>query len=296
MAVVDRQTWGKDKERLIVTSDPNGVETAPQGSIAFQDDGANAWQCNGGTSWSAFGAAASGGTGDVTGPGSSTDGDIAQFSGATGKLLADSGVPVAQVPSSGEKAALAGTSGTPAGGNRYVTNDDTTATPTAGKVARGDGSGLLDSWISLASDTIPGRAERATLTEVNDSTDDVRFVTSKTLAARVKVIADDAVITPPALTGDTDDYSPTDFADAALVRMSSTTTVSITGLAAPSRFTVKYFVNVGSNIIKFLDEDTGSVAANRFAINADISMQGQEGVIAIYDTISARWRVTGKHI
>jgi len=46
-----------------------------------------------------------------------------------------------QLPSSGEKSALVGTSGTPGSGNKYVTNDDTASAATASKVARRNATG-----------------------------------------------------------------------------------------------------------------------------------------------------------
>jgi hypothetical protein len=46
-----------------------------------------------------------------------------------------------QLPSSGQKSALSGTSGTPGGGNKYVTNDDTAVAATADKVARRNSTG-----------------------------------------------------------------------------------------------------------------------------------------------------------
>lgn len=80
-----------------------------------------------------------GGAGDVVGPASATDDNIVTFDGTTGKLIQDSGVPVTQVPSSGEKSALAGTSGTPGSGNKYVTNADSrlsdARTPTSAGLA-----------------------------------------------------------------------------------------------------------------------------------------------------------------
>lgn len=60
------------------------------------------------------------------------------------------GVPISvgdndtRVPSQGENDALAGTSGTPSSTNKYVTNDDTSATSAASKVVRADGSGKID--------------------------------------------------------------------------------------------------------------------------------------------------------
>lgn len=49
----------------------------------------------------------------------------------------------ATILSKTEKDALQGTSGTPSNTNRYVTNDDTSATPTANKVVRYDAAGIV---------------------------------------------------------------------------------------------------------------------------------------------------------
>ncbi len=72
------------------------------------------------------------GAGDVHGPGSSTDGDLAVFNGATGKILKDPGIKSADVPSDDQKAALAGTSGTPSATNKYVTDSDARLTVVGG--------------------------------------------------------------------------------------------------------------------------------------------------------------------
>jgi hypothetical protein len=54
-----------------------------------------------------------------------------------------------RIPTQDENNALVGTSGTPSTSNKYVTDDDTTATPTANAVVRGNGSGKIDSgWAS----------------------------------------------------------------------------------------------------------------------------------------------------
>ena len=68
--------------------------------------------------------------------------------GSGAKLVAGSSILATsiykvQLPSSDQKNALAGT-GTPNGTNKYVTNDDTTATPTANKVARFNADGEID--------------------------------------------------------------------------------------------------------------------------------------------------------
>lgn len=68
--------------------------------------------------------------GAVVGPSSATDNDLAVFNGTTGKILKDASKKSANVPSDGEKAALAGTDGTPASTNRFVTDSDPIRRPT----------------------------------------------------------------------------------------------------------------------------------------------------------------------
>lgn len=69
-----------------------------------------------------------------------------------------------QLPSSDEKAALVGTSGTPATANKYVTNDDTAVTATADKVVRADGSNKIDEgYLNISN------ANATTLTDGSDA-------------------------------------------------------------------------------------------------------------------------------
>lgn len=58
-----------------------------------------------------------------------------------------------RLPTQGENDALAGTSGTPSGTNKYVTNDDTTTTASAGKLIRGKSvTGKLDESVCQTTD------------------------------------------------------------------------------------------------------------------------------------------------
>lgn len=68
---------------------------------------------------------------DARFPASATADDIATFNGVTGKIIKDSTVPVAQVPSANEKAALAGTDGTPSATDKFVTDSDLRINQTA---------------------------------------------------------------------------------------------------------------------------------------------------------------------
>jgi hypothetical protein len=133
-------------------------------------------------------------------------------------------------PSAGEKAALAGTSGTPGGGNKYVTDADArnsnartptahaashqngggdevaTATPGAAAIPKADGSGKLDTWISDAAAGAKGLIQLAggltgTAASPAVAADHITF-------ARIQNIATDRLIgRDTAATGDPEEIS-----------------------------------------------------------------------------------------
>jgi hypothetical protein len=139
------------------------------------------------TTWTTFSSGGGGGgSGDVVGPASATDNAIARFDTTSGTLLQNSAVTiddsgniattgtvdgrdlstdgtkldtitVANIPSADQKAALAGSSGTPGAGNTYVTDADArmtnARTPSAHAAShRGGGSDVIDN----ATTTIAG--------------------------------------------------------------------------------------------------------------------------------------------
>ena len=69
------------------------------------------------------------------------------------KYLKDS-IYYTQLPIAGEKQALVGTSGTPSSSNKFITDNDSTATPTANKVVRYNSTGDVPSTLELASFTL----------------------------------------------------------------------------------------------------------------------------------------------
>ena len=60
-----------------------------------------------------------------------------------------------------------------------------TATATATKIPISDGSGKLDTWISNASETVVGKVELATSTEINTGTDATRAISPDALAGSI---------------------------------------------------------------------------------------------------------------
>jgi hypothetical protein len=71
-------------------------------------------------------------------------------------------------------------------------------------------------------------------------------------------------ITPSQITSNQNDYNPTGLSTATVLRLNSDAARAITGLAGGSDGRVVIIFNIGSNMLKLMDENTGSTAANRF--------------------------------
>jgi hypothetical protein len=95
---------------------------------------------------------------------------------------------------------------------------------------------------------------------------------------------------PPQLTADQNNYSPSELAGAAVLRLTSSAAVNITGLAGGANGRVLTIFNIGSNNIVLKNQSTSSTTINRFAINADITLGADQSVTLIYDSTSQRWR------
>lgn len=106
-----------------------------------------------------------------------------------------------------------------------------------------------------------------------------------------------AIITPPTLTGNVNDYNPTDFATSNMIRQDiDANNRQITGFVAPSagvdRIIYICNINAGTDDIKFMDNDPGSVAANRILLrdSGDKALKANETAAFWYDHTSLRWR------
>lgn len=97
-------------------------------------------------------------------------------------------------------------------------------------------------------------------------------------------------VSPAQITGNQNDYNPTDFHNYANVRLSSDASRNITGFSAPVAGEFKVVHNVGSFDIVFKNSDAGSAATNRFSLNADITLKANQSTIFWYDAVSSRWR------
>jgi len=100
-------------------------------------------------------------------------------------------------------------------------------------------------------------------------------------------------VSPAQITANQNDYTFTGIAPKAFVRVSSNANREITGIDAAgfSDRDIITFVNIGTNDIKFKENDALSTAANRMLLRSDFNMQADESITFIYDAVSSRWRV-----
>lgn len=104
-----------------------------------------------------------------------------------------------------------------------------------------------------------------------------------------------AALSPAQITATTDDYAPTGIADAAILRIDTDASHTLSGIAAPSpdfarRLIVEY---VGVNEIVLLAEGTNSTAANRFALPEDTTLGPNQSIELLRDVALARWVAVG---
>lgn len=100
-------------------------------------------------------------------------------------------------------------------------------------------------------------------------------------------------ITPAALGADTNDWSPTSLSTNTVIRASTSANYAVTGLQGGSDGRVVVLHNVGSFDLQLKAEDSGSTAANRFTLRANLRLFPGCAAIFQYDSTSSRWRCLG---
>jgi hypothetical protein len=103
----------------------------------------------------------------------------------------------------------------------------------------------------------------------------------------------DADISPTALSGNTNDYAPSNIATSATLRISATSAFDLTGINAGATMVdgrELTLINVGTTNTITLKSDVTSTAANRFLLNADFALAANMACKLVYDGTSSRWR------
>lgn len=105
-------------------------------------------------------------------------------------------------------------------------------------------------------------------------------------------IAGAVTISPSQITGDLDNWNPTGFATADIVRVSfDASGRAITGFTAWTNGKPKWIVNIGATYGYLASEHADSSASNRVAGEGDWILEGYGAMQIIYDSTSSRVRV-----
>ena len=108
--------------------------------------------------------------------------------------------------------------------------------------------------------------------------------------------AADAVLTPPQLTANTNNYNPTDMAIAQILRLSTDAARDLTGIVTDSavdRWLALF--NVGNFNLVLKHNSVNSLAVYRFGCpnGADLTLNSGDSVWLWYDHRAGNWRVMG---
>lgn len=106
------------------------------------------------------------------------------------------------------------------------------------------------------------------------------------------------ILTPPQITADQNNYSPTNFHLYNVLRLDVDANREITGIDSTNVVAGQSFilVNISQFNIKLKNNNTNSLAQNRFLLKADITLEKEEAAIVWYDTTSQRWRIAAANV
>jgi hypothetical protein len=100
-------------------------------------------------------------------------------------------------------------------------------------------------------------------------------------------------VTPPQITATQNNYDPSGWSTASVLRLSSDASRDITGLAGGTDGRFAFIHNVGTNQIILKSEDAGSTAANRFSLPRDTALAPSQCSFFQYDATASRWKMIG---
>jgi len=98
------------------------------------------------------------------------------------------------------------------------------------------------------------------------------------------------IISPTQITAHKNDYNPTGFSTAAVVRITSDAAYNITGLLAGIAGDEVILFNIGTFNLTLVSASGSSDATNRFLLASDIVVLPNQGASLFYDGTSSRWK------
>lgn len=118
--------------------------------------------------------------------------------------------------------------------------------------------------------------------------------------ANTDYIVGGTTISPAQITSDQNNYNPSGFDDADVIRISGDNGIrAITSLAAPTTAAKpmsRTIINTGGFPIYFPAEHPSGTAANRFTGTEDFMLHPYKSTNVIYDETSTRWRTIGRDV
>jgi hypothetical protein len=100
-------------------------------------------------------------------------------------------------------------------------------------------------------------------------------------------------LTPAQITGDTNDYNPTGWPAATVLRLDTDAAHNLTGLAGGRAGRIAVLHYVGAHSLVLNNQNSGSAAGNRFALGQDVTLSANVSLTLRYDDTSAAWRPIG---
>ena len=91
------------------------------------------------------------------------------------------------------------------------------------------------------------------------------------------------ITTADIITTNTNNYNPTNLQSSRILKISSSSNISISGLTAPAYSKIIFLINVGDNQITLQNNHANSTAGNRFLFNGNVALKQNESVILFYD-------------
>lgn len=156
---------------------------------------------------------------------------------------------------------------------------------------------LLVTAVATNTLTVVRGQESTTAASHADNLPVTHVITSGALSKFKEDTRNPDVISPTQITASQNNYNPTSFSGAGVVRLDSDAQWNITGFDATAAIVLKELINVGSFNLVLKHEDTNSTAANRISTpgGVDRPLASGESLEIYYDSTTARWRVLNEY-